>query len=459
MLISDSFSWAQTVFGQAELGDKRRTKRLVAFADSIAKNTGKSLVKSCQSSAEIEGAYRLLRNSEIDVERIADAGFEACAEQAKSHDLLLALEDTTSLKFGHKSVRDELGHITSNKKGRGMHAHSSLLFAPHSQQVVGLIEQHRWTRNIKTYGKRKHCTQTSYHEKESYKWERASRRVEERLGEHISNVITVCDREADIYDYLIYKVNHGHRFVVRSSQSRCIIEGDDKLYAFSSDLEPAGSREITVPQKGGRSARKATLAIRYAPITLKVPANKSGENIPLYYVGCSEDGESDLSWHLLTSEPVTNADEALKVVSYYERRWLIEDYHKAWKSGGTEVESQRMQSLENLERMIVILAFVATRVLQLKFMGVQGKEAPEQSCEAALTPIEWKLLWVKQEKEPLPDKAPSLYWAYINLAKLAGWQDSKRTGRVGWPTLWEGWFKLQTILEGYQLMKSLDHDL
>jgi len=30
---------------------------------------------------------------------------------------------------------------------------------------------------------------------------------------------------------------------------------------------------------------------------------------------------------------------------------------------------------------------------------------------------------------------------------------------VGWPTLWEGWFKLQTILEGYQLMKSLDHDL
>ncbi|MCH2057545.1 MAG: IS4 family transposase, partial [Thalassotalea sp.] len=47
-------------------------------------------------------------------------------------------------------------------------------------------------------------------------------------------------------------------------------------------------------------------------------------------------------------------------------------------------------------------------------------------------------------------------WAYINLGKLAGWHDSKRNGRVGWERLWEGWFKLQTILEGYELAKSLD---
>ncbi|CDG21618.1 protein of unknown function [Xenorhabdus poinarii G6] len=36
--------------------------------------------------------------------------------------------------------------------------------------------------------------------------------------------------------------------------------------------------------------------------------------------------------------------------------------------------------------------------------------------------------------------------------------DSKRTGIVGWQRRWEGWFKLQTLLEGYQLALSLDGD-
>ncbi|MBD6989830.1 IS4 family transposase, partial [Vibrio parahaemolyticus] len=52
---------------------------------------------------------------------------------------------------------------------------------------------------------------------------------------------------------------------------------------------------------------------------------------------------------------------------------------------------------------------------------------------------------------------PDMGWAYKNLAKLGGWKDTKRTGRASIKVLWEGWFKLQTILEGYELAMSLDH--
>ena len=190
-----------------------------------------------------------------------------------------------------------------------------------------------------------------------------------------------------------------------------------------------------------------------------MPVIKSGETIPIFYICCKEKGDSGLCWHLLTSESVTNAEEAHRIIDFYERRWIIEDYHKAWKSGGTEVESQRMQSLDNLELMIVILSFVAVRVLQLRYIGLQGKQATAQSCELVLSTLAWKMLWLKQESKPLPKNPPDLQWAYINLAKLAGWQDSKRTGRVGWQTLWEGWFKLQNLVEGYLLMKSLDHKM
>ncbi|MBF4354821.1 hypothetical protein EAY36_26710, partial [Vibrio anguillarum] len=43
-------------------------------------------------------------------------------------------------------------------------------------------------------------------------------------------------------------------------------------------------------------------------------------------------------------------------------------------------------------------------------------------------------------------------------ARLGGWKDSKRNGRASVKTLWEGWLKLQAILEGYELALSLEQD-
>ncbi|MBE8598225.1 IS4 family transposase, partial [Xenorhabdus sp. BG5] len=96
---------------------------------------------------------------------------------------------------------------------------------------------------------------------------------------------------------------------------------------------------------------------------------------------------------------------------------------------------------------------------QLRYLGLNKEEAEKQSCEMILSPLAWNLLWSKQNKSKPPKKAPSLYWAYINLGKLAGWYDSKRNGRVGWERLWEGWFILQTILEGYLLAQSLELEM
>ena len=205
-----------------------------------------------------------MRNGAVDVESIAHAGFEACAKVAQDHSLLLALEDTTTLQYAHRSVQDELGHITSSRHRRGLFAHSVLLYSTDAQQVVGLIEQHRWTRSLKTYGKKVKRNQTPYEDKESYKWERASARMCERLGEVMQRVISVCDREADIYEYLHYKQSNAQRFVVRASQNRQISESDERLFSYSESLKSAGYREVEVAQKGGRKARTAKLQIRFA---------------------------------------------------------------------------------------------------------------------------------------------------------------------------------------------------
>ncbi|WP_199611113.1 IS4 family transposase [Flocculibacter collagenilyticus] len=456
-MLENATVWAEKQFGKTNLGDPRRTNRLVKLAATIANEPGKPLVNITQSPADMEGAYRFIRNDHVEPNAIADAGFQATVEQAQEHELLLALEDTTNIVYSHRSVRDDLGHVNQGNRHRGMLAHSILLFAPQSSKVVGLIEQSRWTRDITTRGKRRLHAQTPYQEKEGYKWESASRNMADRLQSKMLDVISVCDREADIYEYLEYKLDSQQRFIVRSMQSRHIEEGENKLYAFASELQSAGQKQVHIAQKGGRKARCATLDIVFTPVTLKVPSNKQGKSLPVYYVGCSEreNPDSELNWHLLTNEPVHSKEDALKVVSHYEYRWLVEEYHKVWKSDGTDIESLRLQSKDNVERLVTINGFVATRILQLKFTNEQG----HASCEQVLSPTAWKLLWLKRMKSQLPDSVPNMSWAYQELAKLGGWKDTKRTGRASVKVLWQGWFKLQTILEGYELAKSLESNL
>jgi len=74
MVLSDCYSWAKAIFGLAALGDLRSTRRLMTLATSLAQHAGLSIVKSSHSPAEVEGAYRLLRNPNITPDAIADAG-------------------------------------------------------------------------------------------------------------------------------------------------------------------------------------------------------------------------------------------------------------------------------------------------------------------------------------------------------------------------------------------------
>jgi hypothetical protein len=98
------------------------------------------------------------------------------------------------------------------------------------------------------------------------------------------------------------------------------------------------------------------------------------------------------------------------------------------------------------------MAFVAVYLMQLKEMAENVEEAKTPSCELMFGPMEWVMLWKHLEKTPIPEQPPSLHWAYYALARLGGWYDSKRTGRVSVKTIWEGWMKLMHMLDGHRIM-------
>lgn len=164
-----------------------------------------------------------------------------------------------------------------------------------------------------------------------------------------------------------------------------------------------------------------------------------------------------LEWILLTSEPISSFACTRKITRYYELRWRIEDFHKAWKTG-VGAEEQRMQSIENLEKMIVILSFVAIRLLQLKeYFEYPTKLDIDDHilCEELLAETEWKVLWNSVEKRALPEKIPTAAWAYQAIGKLGGWTNSKKTGKAAWLTIWKGWFRLKERLEGLRIATEM----
>jgi hypothetical protein len=113
-----------------------------------------------------------------------------------------------------------------------------------------------------------------------------------------------------------------------------------------------------------------------------------------------------------------------------------------------------MQTRKNLEKIIVITAFIAIRLLQLRELLGNKEHTKSVSCEQCFEPLEWRLMWSKIENKALPKKPPTLYWAYYALAKLGRWHDSKRiVVVVGWEALWDGWFALTKLLEGAKFMQ------
>lgn len=473
--------WASETFGRCELGDARRTHRLVTMAGQLAAHTGASPAAACQGdTAAVEGTYRFLRNDAVDPEAIARAGFAATVRALeRCRGDILAPEDTTTLSYSH-AVREALGDIGGPGASyqRGFMVHSVLALDAQHGTTLGLLEQARWCRDPRERGRKHQRGERAYEDKESAKWEQASRRVAERVGEtHMGRVVSVCDREADVYEYLRYKQHHGQRYVVRCAQDRRVDdEAMSALFAALASAPVRGEHSVAIAQRGGKHARKKRLAvvqIRSQTVTLKPPkARPQLGPLTLSAVVVEEvdppTRDEALSWMLFTSEAVDSDAQAWKVVRWYTLRWRIEDFHKAWKSGAG-VEARRLQEPDNLERLAVVLAFVAVRLLQLREWAAPSGPVPESeeadptpdatshaACTEVLSDVEWRVLWVTQEGTAVPAQVPSKRWAYKAIANLGGWTDTKRTGRAGWQAMWNGWFRLQERVHGYQRMQALN---
>ena len=95
-----------------------------------------------------------------------------------------------------------------------------------------------------------------------------------------------------------------------------------------------------------------------------------------------------LEWFVLTTVPVTSADDATRILQWYALRWRIEDYFRILESG-CKVEELQHHSAERLERAIAIKMVVSWRI---QLMVRLGREVPELPAELLFSDVELRVL-------------------------------------------------------------------
>lgn len=123
---------------------------------------------------------------------------------------------------------------------------------------------------------------------------------------------------------------------------------------------------------------------------------------------------------------------------------MIEEYHKAQKSGG-DIERMQFQYLDRLEPAIALLSVVAIMLLTLRDQSraPDAKERPAREC----VPERWvRVLSAWRHKKVCLDW--TVHDFFLALARLGGHQNRKHDHRPGWLVLWRGWMYLQSMLDG-----------
>ncbi|WP_324872155.1 IS4/Tn5 family transposase DNA-binding protein [Methylocaldum sp.] len=132
-------AWAQHEFGQADLGDLRRTARLVHIATVRAERPSAALPEGIDDPAALKGLYRFMENDCIERQAVLSRHYAATAERCAREAVVLAVQDTTEVDYTHHPATEGLG-LLGDERHRGFLLHSTLAITP-DRAPLGLLDQ------------------------------------------------------------------------------------------------------------------------------------------------------------------------------------------------------------------------------------------------------------------------------------------------------------------------------
>jgi hypothetical protein len=426
----DHVEWAREEFGTAALGDVRRTNRLVTLAAEVASSPSGTVTGACRTSACREGGFRWVENTAVCPRKVMAATARATARRCKDTVAIVPV-DATSLRLTDETGRRGLGAVGSWKQGaRGVHVMSALVLT-RDGAPLGLGSQSYWVREQRSKRPEKGLSK-DVENRETRFWLRALEQTSATLAEGAPGCIPwfQLDRGGDCGPVLADAHDNGRWLTVRATHDRCVESPHKKLLATLEKTKVLLSYRMTVTAKSRvrkrrregkrvlhwvtrRQARIARLTVRTATVSLRIGRRALLFNAVLVR---EKDRTKDdrIEWLLLTTHPVRNRAQALKVVQAYSYRWRIEEFHRTWKRGLCRVEDTQLRSRDAVIKWATILAAVAARALRLTYLA---REQPDVLAQTEFTKRELQAIVLLRE----PKDATLANISELTLSQVIRW--------------------------------------
>lgn len=453
-------------------------------------SSGTSVInRACQTDAERKAAYRFINNKNVTVEAISEdlkaqvisnMSVLGCKEILVAQDTMEVVRENVLGRM-KKSGRPILECARTNK---GMRSHSALAMSADSGVPFGFLWLKIWGRESKE-GMEKDLsasrkTQSSYYmtdpetgktrykynvpvserDSESARWIDSAKAARASLPKDI-HIIMVQDREGDMYPLLTLPSELSNLdIVVRATKKRKVkVNGEKKdLFEHTLATPEMGRYEITVHKGNGVKTRKATVVLRYGCVTVLRPHSPVYpiKEVNLCFVRITEnptpsvDESQRVDWLLLTSINADSLDTACKIVSYYRKRWFIEDYHRLLKKKGFGILDIQVESPHAFEINLAVGIKSAYEAALLK----KGFDSADEQNPAtiALTPLEMQIVTNLNKKfnpekkiHKNPYKHGSLAWAAWVVACEGGWSAMPSQPKPGIITFKRGLDRIEGI--------------
>jgi hypothetical protein len=413
---------------------------------------------------ETKAACRLLGSKFVNHPLLLSGHVARSIDRARAHEEVLAVQDTTTFSFADRAPIEGLGPVDSALRIQGFLAHTLLLVAPGSGEVVGVGHQQVWARPWTAKTRDERADQRRKRPRESEHWWEGQQGLALAMGRtrgtdgkwsvpdaKTPRIIAVFDREGDIYEALEAVLALGHGYVIRAVRNRSLAapyvppDAEKDPIGYSMDaVEVAPSLGVTVlqvPRRADQPPRDATLSLRSAALLLRPPKNRGrkGDPVQVNMLLVREEapppGVEPLCWYLLTSEPCFTPEAAAAVVHRYRLRWRIEEFHMGLKTG-CGVERTQLESFSALRNLVAIASVVAWRLLSLRDAARAGAATVPPHLVGGMQLRVLRLL------EPRLPANPSARDALRAIAMLGGFMGRKGDGEPGWRTLWWGYQRL-----------------
>jgi hypothetical protein len=441
-------------FGAVDLGDHRRTERLITSAARIAAYPEKPFNQVFDWN-HLRGFYRLCHQETATLAALQEPHWRLTRQQMATQPLVLILHDTTEIDFTDHTALQGAGPI-GDGNGQGFLQHNSLAVLPQPRQVLGLaFQQWHVRQEAPTH---EHTSQRKRRDRESQLWLRGI----EATGRPPAACrwVDVGDRGADIYEAMVASHAQGHDFLFRLTQNRQVwtTEGRESLTTlrdYACRLPSQGRDRVDIPGRGGRAARTAEVELAAQPVWIPAPSGTrqrwAQPVVAAWVVRVWEAnppaGVEPLEWLLISSVPTATREELCERRDWYACRWMVEVFHDIEKNGCSE-EERRFETAGRLEACLAILAVVAVRIFQLR--TALESQADEPAFQVA-TPEEIEVVRrvVRHRGGGMTVKE-----FVRGVASLGGFLGRKHDGNPGVKTLWRGYQRLQDLLLGYHLRGS-----